>query len=363
MKKVRRWGIAFLVAMLSIMVLAGCGEKKDPAGTETTTTEGDAGEKKKVGFAIKTQDSPYFVALVSAVEEYSKENGWDITILDANGDTTKEAANMDALIAQNMDLIFLDSVEPDAVIPSINKAAEAGIGVINLDSGVGEGADDITTVYSDNKQNGRLVGIAYAEKMGDAPIDAILLSGAKGNVAGAERRQGLFCGIIEKRAGVSEEEAWKLSVEFDEQLLANGKAENEAAKFKVLGQGWGAWTEEEGLAAAEDLITANPNLTTVLGENDQMLFGAMTALENAKIENVDIVAAADGAKRAYDLIKEDKYFATGENSPYKVAKKGVEVAKEILVDGKDPKSYPDVTLTEPAAVTKDNVDQYYEFGF
>ena len=35
-----------------------------------------------------------------------------------------------------------------------------------------------------------------------------------------------------------------------------------------------------------------------------MLFGAMTALENAKIENVDIVAAADGAKRAYDLIKE-----------------------------------------------------------
>ena len=56
-----------------------------------------------------------------------------------------------------------------------------------MDSGVGEGADDITTVYSDNKQNGRLVGIAYAEKMGDAPIDAILLSGAKGNVAGAER--------------------------------------------------------------------------------------------------------------------------------------------------------------------------------
>ena len=48
-------------------------EKKDPAGTETTTTEGDAGEKKKVGFAIKTQDSPYFVALVSAVEEYSKK--------------------------------------------------------------------------------------------------------------------------------------------------------------------------------------------------------------------------------------------------------------------------------------------------
>ncbi|WP_395015341.1 hypothetical protein [Robinsoniella peoriensis] len=58
-----------------------------------------------------------------------------------------------------------------------------------------------------------------------------------------------------------------------------------------------------------------------------------------------MVAAADGAKEAYDLIKEGKYFGTGENSPYKVAEKGIEVTKEILVDKKDWKSYEDVILT------------------
>ncbi|MEG0108616.1 MAG: substrate-binding domain-containing protein, partial [Lachnospiraceae bacterium] len=134
----------------------------------------------------------------------------------------------------------------------------------------------------------------------------------------------------------------------------------------VRGQGWGAWTKEEGLTAAEDLITANKDLTCILGENDQMLFGGMDALDNAGIKGVDIAAAADGAKEAYDMIKKggnNPYIVTGENSPYKVTEKGIEIAKEILVDGKDWKSYDDVTLTEAVAVTKDNVDERYDFGF
>lgn len=355
MKK-RFVAIILLLIMITSTVI-GCSSSKKTGGYN----KGD--KNLKVGFAIKTQDSPYFVALVDAVKSLGKEEGWDVTVLDANGDTMKEAENMETFVAQGMDLIFLDSVEPDACIPSINAAAEAGIGVINLDSGVGEGAKDITTVYSDNEQNGRLVGLAYAKKMGDDPIKAIVLSGAKGNVAGKERRTGLFCGIIEGKMGVSEEEAWEKALEFDDKLLSSGKATNEDAKFTVVGQGWGAWTEEEGLIAAEDLITANSDLTTVLGENDQMLFGAMTALSNANIDGVDIVAAADGAIAAYNLIKEGKYFATGENSPYKVAELGIKIAREILVDGKDMWSYDRITLTDPAAVTIDNVDEYYDYGF
>lgn len=353
---------SLLLAIVMVFAVVGCSSSKETSGGNDAS--GDKGEKKiKVGFAIKTQDSPYFVSLVKAVQDQAKAEGWDITVLDANGSTAKEAENMETFIAQKMDLIFLDSVEPDAAVPSINKAADAGIGVINLDSGVGAGAKDITTVYSDNNQNGRLVGLAYAKKMGDAEIKAIVLSGAKGNVAGTERRTGLFAGIIEGRTGVSEEQAWELARAFDKDLLSKGKATNEEAKFSVVGQGWGAWTEEQGLTAAEDLITANQDLTTVLGENDQMLFGAMTALTNAGIEGVDIVAAADGAKAAYDLIKEGKYFATGENSPYKVAELGIKIAKEILVDGKDMWSYERISLTQPAAVTKENVDEFYEYGF
>ena len=318
----------------------------------------------KVGFAIRTLDSPYYVALGDAIKAGCEELGWEVSVLDANTDSEKEAQNMDALVAQGVDLIFLDSVIPDPAVAAINKAAENNIGVINLDSGVGEGAKDITTIYSNNEQNGRLVGLAYANSIDkNDPIKAILLSGNKGSIAGEQRRTGLFCGIIEARTGLSEADAWIAAKDMEKQLVENGKAENTEANFVIGGQGWGAWTREGGLEAAEDLITANQDLTCVLAENDQMNFGAMIALENAGIENVDILSAADGAKQAYDLIKEGKYFATGENSPVKIAEKGIEIAKAILIDGADMWSYPDITFTEAFAVTIDNVDEHYDFGF
>lgn len=373
----KRNGFSLLLVMVMVMsIFAGCGQKGNDTKTppeatsattvkevpSTTTAAPAAAEKIKVGFAIKTQDGPYFGALVDTVKQLCKDAGWDITVLDANGDSTKEAENMDTFIAQGMDMIFLDSVDPSACIPSIDKAAEAGIGVINLDSGV-NGGKYVTTVYSDNKQNGRLVGLAYAEKVGGEAIKAIVLSGGKGNIAGQERRDGLFCGIIEGITGMSEADAWKAAEEMENQLISTGKAFNEEANFTLAGQGWGGWSREEGLVASEDLITANNDLTCALGENDQMLFGTMTALQNAGIEGVDIVAAADGAKEAFDLIKQDKYFGSGLNSPGLVAQTGFAIAKEILVDGKDMWSYPQITLTKPAGVVKENVDEFYDLGF
>jgi ribose transport system substrate-binding protein len=271
---------------------------------------------------------------------------------------------MDSLIAMGKDLIFLNSVDPLAAVPVIGRAADAGIGVINLDSGVDETARDITTVYSNNRQNGRQVGLAYAAYIGtEEPILGIILSGMRGNVAGQERRTGLFAGIIEGRLGIPEAQAWELAEEFNTELTNTGRAVNAEAGFTVAGQGWGGWTEEAGLVAAEDLITANPDLTVVLGENDQMLFGAMTALDNAGITGVDIVAAADGALRAYDYIRQGRYFGTGENSPWLVGRLGVEIARQILVDGVDPATIPRITMTEAVAVTIDNVDERYQFGF
>lgn len=360
MKK-RKAAVFLISTVMVLMLAAGCA---DNASNKGGKSEKSGKKQFRVGFALKTQDSPYFVKLAKEMKNRCEKEGWKCTVLDANGDTSKEAENMETFIAQGMDLIFLDSVDPDACIPGINKAYEAKIPVINVDSGVGEGAKDVTTVYSNNKQNGRLVGKAYGDKIGkDTPIKAILLSGAKGNVAGRERRQGLFCGIIESRTGCTQEEAWKEAEAFDKALLSAGKASDTTAKFTVAGQGWGNWTEEDGLAAAEDLVTANKDLTCILGENDQMLFGGMTALKNAGLTNVDIVAGADGAQKAMDLIKEGKYFATGLNSPVLVAQGGIKIAKEILVDGKDPYSYQKITMTEPMAIVKDNVDKYYDLGF
>lgn len=183
-----------------------------------------------------------------------------------------------------------------------------------------------------------------------------------------ERRGGLMAGIIQGRTGCTDEEALAAAEAMEAQLQASGKAENADANFRIVGQGWGNWVIEEGLTATEDFITANPDVNVILGENDQMLFGSIKALENASLTGVALLAAADGACDAYDLIKENgtadnPYVATGLNSPVLVGRVGMDVANQIVVDGAAWDSFDKITETEAAAITVDNVDDYYDIGF
>jgi ribose transport system substrate-binding protein len=348
-----------IIAALAVLaaLVQGC-QKKDSSGPEQV----------EVGIVMKNYNSPYFQMLNDTIKAESEKLGWKCTILGSDSDVTKEAANIDSLIQKKVRVIFIDSIEPNPVVSAINRAAEAGIAVINVDSAPGNGANDVTTVYSDNVENGREVGKAYIKYIGmDKPLEGIILSGGKGNVAGLERRSGLFAGIIGARLGISDAEADAAASEIERQLVAGGRAENAAAKFRILGQGWGDWSRTGGLQVGEDLITANKaTLNLMMAENDEMNLGARQALVNAGLLDVDIIAAADGAKAAYDLIKsgeKPRYIATGENSPVKVGIKAVEIAKQIIIDGKSWSSFNKITKTEAFGVTADMVAAHYDYGF
>ena len=348
---------------------APAAEGAEAEAPEESGTEDAAGGSFSVGFALRTANGSYYAAIGEVVKAKCEELGWECTILDANNDTTKELENMESLAASGVDLIFLDCVDPSAATASQKVAADAGIPLINLDSGVDDMSMQITTVYSNNEQNGLEVGKYYAATLADDfEISAVMLSGNTGSIAGTQRRDGMFAGIIMERTGCTEEEAWTAAEEMEASLVSTGKASNADAKFTITGQGWGNWTIDEGLIAAEDLITANPSLNLIMGENDPMLIGALTALDNAGITygaegTVQLISAADGSKDGYDRVKAGDIMAIGENSPSKIGELGVEIAKDILVNGASPDSYEDITMTEAVAVTADNVEERYEFGF
>lgn len=303
---------------------APAAEGAEAEAPEESGTEDAAGESFSVGFALRTANGSYYAAIGEVVKAKCEELGWECTILDANNDTTKELENMESLAASGVDLIFLDCVDPSAATASQKVAADAGIPLINLDSGVDDMSMQITTVYSNNEQNGLEVGKYYAATLADDfEISAVMLSGNTGSIAGTQRRDGMFAGIIMERTGCTEEEAWTAAEEMEASLVSTGKASNADAKFTITGQGWGNWTIDEGLIAAEDLITANPSLNLIMGENDPMLIGALTALDNAGITygaegTVQLISAADGSKDGYDRVKAGDIMAIGENSPSKI---------------------------------------------
>ena len=362
--------LGILLAGVMVISLAACSGGEKASSEDSTPKSGETTEKTdkkdgdfKVGISMKTLDGAYFTALSTHITDFCEEKGWTVTTLNADSDTLKEAENMDTFITQGYDLIFMDPYDPEGAVAAIDKANDAGIPVICCDNSCGESAHNVTTVFSDNLQNGREVGLWVGANCFDKDklISAVLIAGQKGVYAGQERRTGVICGVIETRSGCTEDEAWDAAEKMEAELINNGSAKNDDANFEIRGVGWGDWNANGGLAAAEDLIVANPNINFLFGENDAMVMGAMTAVENAGLtDKVVLAAAADGQKEAYELIKKGtSYKATGENNPKVVAETAVGIAEDILVNGKDPGGYEKYTKTPANCINPDNVDEFY----
>ncbi|MHC2545847.1 monosaccharide ABC transporter substrate-binding protein (CUT2 family) [Ensifer sp. SEMIA 135] len=289
----------------------------------------------KVGIAMYTLGAPYFAAQVAAAEDQAKKAGCEVTSADGQNDMTKQIADVEDMVARGVNLLILNPRDPEGLVAAADAATAAGVKVVVMDSSINTKANVVTQVRSSNDQNGVLVGQWLANAMKGKPMKIILLSGDKGNQVGRDRRLGVFKGLVEG------------------QLVNDGKV-----SFEVVGQGWGGWAHEGGLAAMEDLLTAHPDANVVLGENDSMVLGAMKALEAQGKTDVLALAAADGQKEALALIKEGKYGATGLNDPDLVARTAVDVGLKA-VNGELPADFPKLNLTTPAVITKENVDKYY----
>ena len=290
----------------------------------------------KIGISMKTLDAPYFAAQEVAAKARAEELGCTVMASDAGNDLNKQVADVEDMVAQGVQALIINPRDSQGLVPAVNAASDAGVKVVVIDSTIDPAAKFITLVQSSNSANGMLVGRWLADQTKGKDLKIALLSGDQGNEVGQERRLGVLAGLVEG------------------QLLNSG-----ASRFEIVGQGWGLWGNEGGLAAMEDILTANPDVNVVLGENDSMLLGARNALIAAgKDKDVLLVAAADGQKEALELIKEGSYGATGLHNPANVASTAVDIAKSAI-DGTLPADTPKLTYTEPAVINKGNVDQYY----
>ncbi|WBU61613.1 substrate-binding domain-containing protein [Paracoccus albus] len=289
-----------------------------------------------VGVSMYTLGAPYFAAQEVAAREAAEAAGCTVRTADGQNDMVKQIGDVEDMVASGVNVLIINPRDPQGLIPAVNAATAAGVHVVSMDSMLDPSGDYITNVSASNGDNGELVGEWLANETNGEPLKIALLSGSQGNVVGQARRMGVLSGLI------------------DAQLTNFGNA-----NVEIVGQGWGNWSTEGGLSAMEDLLTAHPDINVVLGENDSMVIGAREALRAAdRLEGVLLVAAADGQKEAYEMIKNGEYGATGLNDPAAVAELAVEVGLKAL-NGEE-QELTKYTFTEPAVVTQENVDDYYD---
>src|SRR5215217_4179125 len=148
----------------------------------------------KVGFAQTESNNPWRIAQTESMKAEAQKLGYQLVYTDAAGSAAKQVADVNSMIAQGVDVIFLAPREEKPLIPAVMAAKKAGIPVILLDRNVDQslakaGEDYVTFIGSDFIDEGKRVAEwLMKNKPGGAKI--IELEGTTGSSPANDRKKG-----------------------------------------------------------------------------------------------------------------------------------------------------------------------------
>ena len=130
--------LAMVLSLCMVLALAACGNSaKDTAPAETQTPAADApesggGKTYHIGMALDTYSNAINAEIARIFEEVCKERGYDVTITDAEGDSSKQLADISTLVQKKVDGIIVLPVSSNSVDEGIIAAYDAGIPIATV---------------------------------------------------------------------------------------------------------------------------------------------------------------------------------------------------------------------------------------
>jgi simple sugar transport system substrate-binding protein len=261
-------------AMLVVMVLvAACGggegsNTTGAASTEPTTTDAPAttaapatttaGESYKLGLITKFPVDFFFI-IEDAAKAWAADHP-DVELITGMGESGSDdegvIALIESMVAQGVDGIAVTPTGP-AVTDALDAAVAAGVKIVLIDNDLPDWDGKSAVVATDNYAGGVLAGEWLAENL----------------------EPGSTLGVLEGVAGVPA---------LDDRVLGMIEGLGEA-DITIVSQTPTDCDQVKGVAAAEDLLTANPDVSAIYGACGPPILGALEAIENAGIAPEDIV--------------------------------------------------------------------------
>jgi simple sugar transport system substrate-binding protein len=309
----RRSSITALLAVALVVPLAGCGDD----GTDP----GSGGSAPiKVGLITKFPVD-FYDTMVDAVKQYDAAHS-DVEVLFGQGksgtDDEGEIAIIENMITQGVKAIAITPTSPN-VQGALDKAVKAGIKVVLIDNDIPGWSGKSSVVATDNLAGGRLAGQWLAKQL-PAGATIAVLQGRLGNPSLDDRVKGLKEGL-------------------------GGAA-------KIVAEPATDCDETKGLNAAQDILTANPDVAAIYGACGPPITGALQAVKASGKK--PIVVGFDASPDEVKAIEAGTQAASVAQFPAKMGSLGIETAV-AAARGETVKASVD-TGTE--MVTKDNVAKF-----
>ncbi len=311
--------VAVLVGLVLALAAGACAPATPAAPSATATPVAAQPKEIVLGLSLSTLNNPFFVTLKEGAERAAAQYGVKLIVVDAQDDPAKEAANIEDLIQKKVSALLINPTDTKAVVPSIQKANQAGIPVFTVDRAA-EGGEIVSHIASDNVAGGQMAAEFLCKAL-NGKGKVVELEGIPGTSAARDRGKGFNDYLKEKCPGL--------------EVVARQPADFNRAK---------------GLQVFENILQAQPQIDGVFAHNDEMVLGAIQAAEAAGRTGI-IFVGFDAIDDAVKAVKEGKLAATVAQQPAEMGRLAVEMAVKYLRGEKVEKFIP-VPLS---LVTKDTV--------
>lgn len=292
--------------LASAMLIAGCrGAEEEPkakAPPAATTTA-----RPRVALIMKSLANEFFVTMADGARKHQAEHAGDYELI-VNGikdesDLTQQVALVEQMVASRVDAIVVAPADSRALVPSLRKARDAGVVVVNIDNKL----DDATLAAAkvripfigpDNREGARTVGAELARRL--RPGDAVAIVEGIPTAFNAQQRRLGF------------EDAMR------------------AAQMRVVAVQSGQWEQAKANAVVSAMLREHPGLKAILASNDNMALGAVAAVRQAGREGQVAVVGFDNISAIHDMVRDGRVLATADQHAAQLAVFGIEYALQIL---------------------------------
>jgi len=293
-------------------------------GIAAAIVSAQAANAQTVALVTINQQALFFNQINDGAKQAADKAGAKLVIFNANNVAAAQNSAIEDYVAQKVDGIVLIAIDVNGVKPAVTAAKNAGIPVVAIDARIPDG-DNAAFIGVDNKGAGEQIGKYFADyaknKMGGS---------AKVGIVGA------------------------LNSFIQNQRLDGFKAAAQGEGVKFLDTVDGQNIQDVALTAAENLMTANPDMNALYATGEPALVGAISAVTSQQGTGKVKVFGWDLTAQAIKGIDEGWIVAVVQQDPFQEGVAGVETVLKIKKGEKvDPSIDIPITI-----VTKENVDKF-----
>jgi ABC-type sugar transport system substrate-binding protein len=292
---------------------------------------------KKVLMLQSFAAHPYVVAIIKSFRERAASYGMDVTVEAAGFDAALQARQIEDAIARKYDMLVIQAVSEQGVVPSLIRAKQAGIPVILSNNPIKTGTEDLYVAFvgQDQREMGLIAGKAI--------VDALKASGRDGG------KIALITGALSEGIGPRRLAGIK------EALTSNPKIQIAA----VEDGHWATAPSEQIAGQLYARFAATGGLDLVYGMADNQAVAAIKAAQAAGISvgtgpKQLAVVGGNCLKEGIDAIQAGQMYATVTQIPTDLGNKEADAVNDYFAGKKLPKD----DLLPVQLITKANADQW-----